>query len=82
MDQKKAKEILGKQFELLAEVSKTCQPEELVEISKAMVLIANLLGINTSQKISVTSSEKTTDGDRRELVDTIQQILCEAAEKD
>ena len=40
MDQKKAKEILGKQLELLAEVSKTCQPEELVEISEVMVLIA------------------------------------------
>lgn len=41
MDQKQAKEILGKQLELLAEVSKsTSKPEELPELTKAMVLLA------------------------------------------
>lgn len=41
MDQKQAKEILGKQLELLAEVSKkTSKPEVLPELTKAMVLLA------------------------------------------
>ncbi len=41
MDQKQVKEILGEQLELLAEVSKkTGKPEELPELTKAMVLLA------------------------------------------
>lgn len=42
MTQQEKKEILEKQLELLSEVSKTIsKPEELSELSKAMVLIAN-----------------------------------------
>ena len=41
MDQKQAKEILGEQLQLLAEVSeKTCKPEILPELTKAMVLLS------------------------------------------
>lgn len=41
MEQKQVKEILGRQLELLAEVSKkTSKPEELPELTKAMVLLA------------------------------------------
>ena len=41
MDQKQVKEILGKQLELLAEVSKkTSKPEDLPELTNAMVLLA------------------------------------------
>lgn len=44
LDQKQAKEILGKQLELLAEVSKkTSKPEVLPELSVAMCEIADRL---------------------------------------
>ena len=44
MDQKQVKEILGKQLQLLAEVSnKTSKPEDLPELTKAMVLLAQNL---------------------------------------
>ena len=44
MEQKKVKEILGEQLELLAEVSKkTSKPEDLPELTKAMVLLAQNL---------------------------------------
>lgn len=44
MDQKQVKEILGKQLQLLAEVSKkTSKPENLAELSAAMCEIADRL---------------------------------------
>ena len=44
MDQKQVKEILGKQLQLLAEASKkTSKPEDLPELTKAMVLLAQNL---------------------------------------
>ena len=45
MDQKQVKEILGKQLQLLAEVSKkTSKPEDLpMDVTKAMVLLAQNL---------------------------------------
>lgn len=44
MEQKQVKEILGRQLELLAEVSKkTSKPEELPELSMAMCEIADRL---------------------------------------
>lgn len=44
MEQKRVKEILGKQLELLAEVSKkTSKPEDLPELTRAMVLLAQNL---------------------------------------
>ena len=44
MDQKQVKEILGKQLQLLAEVSKkTSKPEDLPELTKTMVLLAQNL---------------------------------------
>ena len=44
MDRNEVKEILGRQLELLAEVSrKCCKPEILAELTKAMAMIAQFI---------------------------------------
>lgn len=40
MNHEQKREILCQQFELLAEVSKVCGPEELPKLTEAMILVS------------------------------------------
>lgn len=79
MDNTKVKEILGKQLELLAEVSEG-KPENLAELSAAMCDITDRLAVVQDPLIRVLGVPETPT-DRGRLSETIQGILTRKSSK-
>ena len=78
MDSTKIKEILGKQLELLAEVSEG-KPGDLTDLSVAMCEIADrLMEVQDplTPKIHINSTPNV-EGDRKRLADAITAVLSD-----
>ena len=72
MERKQVKEILSKQLQLLAEVSKKSQPEHLPELTLAMCQVADCL---KEEYVTVSQKGMTDSGDKKRISDVIRRVL-------
>ena len=75
MERKQVKEILSKQLQLLAEVSKKSQLEHLPELTLAMCQIVDCLKNESEPYVTVSQKGMTDSGDKKRISDVIRRVL-------